>query len=70
MKPRKIVMIPGDGIGPEICEATKNVLSAAGAKIDWVIRHAGVSALEKYGDVLPKETINAGVSVRSSIRLT
>ena len=59
MKPRKIVLIPGDGIGPEICEATKKVLSAAGAKIEWVVRYAGVSALEKYSDVLPEETINA-----------
>ena len=59
MKARKIVLIPGDGIGPEICEATKNVLSAAGAKIEWIVRHAGVAALEKYGDVLPKSTIDA-----------
>jgi len=59
MNARKIVLIPGDGIGPEICEATKNVLSAAGAKIEWIIRHAGVTALEKYGDVLPKSTVDA-----------
>ncbi len=59
MKARKIVLIPGDGIGPEICEATKNVLSAAGAKIEWIVRYAGVAALEKYGDVLPKSTIDA-----------
>ncbi len=59
MKARKIVLIPGDGIGPEICEATKSVLSAAGAKIEWIVRQAGVAALEKYGDVLPKSTIDA-----------
>ena len=59
MKARKVVLIPGDGIGPEICEATKNVLSAAGAKIDWVVRLAGVAALEKYGEVLPQNTIDA-----------
>ncbi len=59
MDVRKIVLIPGDGIGPEITEATKDVIAASGAKIEWVMRKAGVSAIEKYREVLPKVTLDA-----------
>lgn len=59
MSARKVVLIPGDGIGPEITEATKNVIAASGAKIEWVIRRAGVSAIEKYGETLPEVTLDA-----------
>ena len=59
MSARKVVLIPGDGIGPEITEATKNVVAASGAEIEWIVRSAGVSALDKYGEVLPEETLDA-----------
>ena len=59
MSARKVVLIPGDGIGPEIAEATKNVIAASRAKIEWVIRGAGVSAIEKYREVLPEVTLEA-----------
>ena len=38
MKQHEIVLIPGDGIGPEVTEACKRVLKAAGATIDWIER--------------------------------
>jgi len=56
---KKIVLIPGDGIGPEIAEATKRVFEASGANIDWVVRDAGVSALEKQNELLPEGTLDA-----------
>ncbi|MGI9553327.1 MAG: isocitrate/isopropylmalate dehydrogenase family protein [Thermodesulfobacteriota bacterium] len=59
MSTRKVVLIPGDGIGPEITEAAKNVIAASGAEIEWIMRSAGVSALEKYDEVLPNNTIEA-----------
>ncbi|MCY3625285.1 MAG: isocitrate/isopropylmalate family dehydrogenase [Candidatus Dadabacteria bacterium] len=59
MSARKVVLIPGDGIGPEIAEATKDVIAASGAKIEWVIRKAGVSSIEKYREVLPEVTLDA-----------
>lgn len=59
MSARKVVLIPGDGIGPEIAEAAKNVIAASGARIEWVIRMAGVSAIEKYREVLPENTLEA-----------
>lgn len=59
MKSREIVLIPGDGIGPEITVAVKRVLDAAGAEINWIERQAGIAALEQGGDVLPEETLEA-----------
>ena len=55
----KAVLIPGDGIGPEITEGVLAVLDAAGANIDWVRCDAGLAALEKGSDVLPEETVEA-----------
>ena len=55
-----VVLIPGDGIGPEVTEAVTRILSAAGADIDWVQHQAGVAALEGGEDsVLPDSTVNA-----------
>jgi isocitrate dehydrogenase (NAD+) len=52
------VLIPGDGIGPEVSDATKRILAAAGAEIHWIERAAGVAALEQGADsVLPAETV-------------
>lgn len=54
------VMIPGDGIGPEVTSAARRVLAAAGAEIQWVERYAGVSALDRGADtVLPADTMAA-----------
>lgn len=52
-----VVMIPGDGIGPEVMGATTRVLAAAGARVDWVEAWAGLPAVERYGDPLPEATL-------------
>lgn len=57
MEKRKVVMIEGDGIGPEVCAAVRTVLTATGAPIEWVTAHAGASALAEFGTPLPLETI-------------
>ena len=59
MSSQKVVLIPGDGIGPEITAATTRVIAAAGADIEWVLCLAGESALEQEGEVLPQRTIDA-----------
>jgi len=59
MKTYPIVLIPGDGIGPEITVAVKQVLAAAGAAIEWVERQAGVAALAVGSEVLPESTLEA-----------
>ncbi len=54
------VLIPGDGIGPEVCDAARRVLSAVDAPVTFIERHAGVAALERGEDhVLPQSTIDA-----------
>ena len=58
--PHTVVLIPGDGIGPEVTEATRRILLAAGADLAWVQRQAGVAALEAGADeVLPAATLDA-----------
>lgn len=59
MATHRVVLIPGDGIGPEVSDAVRRVLEAAGADIEWMVCHAGVAALEKEGHVLPERTLEA-----------
>ncbi|MFH0791550.1 MAG: isocitrate/isopropylmalate dehydrogenase family protein [Candidatus Omnitrophota bacterium] len=55
----KITLIPGDGIGPEVTEAAKRCIQAAGVEVEWEEVVAGQNALEKYGDILPKEVLDS-----------
>lgn len=54
-----VVLIPGDGIGPEVTSAVRQVLQAADAPIKWEEHHAGITALAHGHDVLPQETLDA-----------
>src|SRR5580704_336632 len=54
----QIVLIAGDGIGPEVTDATKRVVAAAGVPIDWVPAPAGLEAAEQFGDPLPDQTLD------------
>jgi len=58
IKKHTIVAIPGDGIGPEVWEATRRVIDSSGAGIKWIECMAGQSALEKTGELLPEETVD------------
>ena len=53
-----VVLIAGDGIGPEVTAAMKAVLSAARADVAWVEALAGLPALERFGDLLPPDTLS------------
>src|SRR5438477_1721039 len=53
-----VVMIAGDGIGPEVMAATREVVRAAGAAIDWIEASAGLGAMERFGDPLPDQTLD------------
>lgn len=55
----QVSLIPGDGIGPEVAEATKRVLDATGISFEWEHCDAGLNALEKHGDVLPEATLES-----------
>ncbi len=55
----RVTLIPGDGTGPEIVEATRRVLEATGVQFDWDVQEAGVDVLEKYGTPLPDSVIES-----------
>ncbi len=50
----RITLIPGDGIGPEVAEATARAVEAAGVDVAWERVDAGTTALAKSGEMLPK----------------
>src|SRR5438093_973738 len=60
MAKHTIVLIPGDGIGPEVTGAARRVLEAAGLSVEWVELPAGALALEQgFEEVLPARTLAA-----------
>jgi isocitrate dehydrogenase (NAD+) len=60
MAKHTIVLIPGDGIGPEVTVATRRVLDASGLSADWVEAVAGATAIEQgHDNVLPEQTLKA-----------
>lgn len=56
---KKITLIPGDGIGPEIVDSVVKVMDAAGIQIGWEKVNAGAEALKKYGTVLPEDVVHS-----------
>jgi isocitrate dehydrogenase (NAD+) len=54
-----VTLIPGDGTGPELTEATRRVLEATGVAFDWDVRHAGVDVMEEAGTPLPDDTLDS-----------
>jgi isocitrate dehydrogenase (NAD+) len=67
----RVTLIPGDGTGPELAEATVRVVAASGARIDWERAEAGEEAMAKYGTPLPDATVEScrrnGVSLKGPI---
>src|SRR6476620_11664130 len=60
MAKHTIVLIPGDGIGPEVTAATQRVIAASGLSVEWVELPAGAAALEQgFDNVLPQRTLAA-----------
>src|SRR6202795_1637810 len=55
----KVTLIPGDGIGPEVTQATVRILEATGVKFEWESFQVGADAFEKYGEYIPKEVIES-----------
>lgn len=54
-----ITVIPGDGIGPDIIDATLKILDKAGCEFNYEFADAGLAALEKTGELLPQATLDA-----------
>ena len=55
----KVTMIPGDGVGPELSEATMRVLDATGVGFDWEIAQAGENVMAEYGTPLPEHVLES-----------
>ncbi len=53
-----ITVIPGDGIGPDIVDATLKVLDKAGCNFTYEFADAGLAALEKHGELIPQQTLD------------
>src|SRR3989304_5693853 len=54
-----ITLIPGDGTGPEIAEATRRVLEATGVPIEWDVQHAGTEVMAQEGTPLPERVLES-----------
>lgn len=55
----RVTLIPGDGVGPEISEATKRVIEATGVQIEWDIQDAGEDVYKTEGTPLPGRVIES-----------
>lgn len=55
---KEVVLIPGDGVGPELIEATRLCVDAAGAKIQWITKNAGMSTLQTEQSLLPDHVLS------------
>jgi isocitrate dehydrogenase (NAD+) len=54
-----VTLIPGDGTGPELAEATRRVLEATGVEFEWDLQEAGVDVYEAEGNPLPERTLDS-----------
>jgi isocitrate dehydrogenase (NAD+) len=67
-----VTLIPGDGIGPELTEATRRVLESTGVELDWDVQEAGADVMEKHGgNPLPEHVLESiernGVALKGPI---
>ncbi len=54
-----VTLIPGDGTGPELAEATRRVLEATGVAFNWDRHEAGIDEYEKHGNPFPDDTLES-----------
>ncbi len=57
--PYRVTLIPGDGIGPELAEATRRVLDASGVDFEWEVQDAGEAVIAQYGTPLPEHVLES-----------
>jgi isocitrate dehydrogenase (NAD+) len=67
----RVTIIPGDGVGPELSEATRRVLEGTGVAFDWDVQEAGADVMDKYGTPLPEHVLDSirqnGVAIKGPI---
>ena len=71
MSGTRVILIPGDGIGPSISDAVVRIVDAAGARVSWEVRHAGAETIPTHGDTLPEAVLqavrDAGVALKGPV---
>jgi isocitrate dehydrogenase (NAD+) len=55
----RVTLIPGDGIGPELAEATRRVLDASGIAFEWEVVEAGEAVIAEHGTPLPDHVLDS-----------
>ena len=63
-----VVLIPGDGIGPEITQAMRRVVEATGVQINWNVQEAGAGGMDEYGTPLPQHVLDAVAETKVAIK--
>jgi isocitrate dehydrogenase (NAD+) len=67
----RVTFIPGDGVGPELSEATRRVLEGTGVAFDWDVQEAGADVMDKHGTPLPEHVLGSirenGVAIKGPI---
>ena len=64
----EVTLIPGDGIGPSITDAAVRIIEASGVKIAWETVEAGMAAIDKYKDPLPKAVLDSIERTRVALK--
>ena len=63
-----VTLIPGDGIGPSIAEATVRILEASGASFEWDRQLAGAAAVARYNEPMPDATLDSIKRTRLALK--
>jgi isocitrate dehydrogenase (NAD+) len=68
----EVTLIPGDGTGPELTEATRRVLEATGVELEWDVQEAGADVMEQFGgNPLPDHVLDSikrtGIALKGPI---
>ncbi len=64
----RVTFIPGDGVGPELSEATRRVIEGTGVEFEWDIQEAGADVVETYGTPLPQHVLDSIRETRVAIK--
>ena len=66
---RKVTLIPGDGIGPEISKSVMDIFKAAGVGVEFEIENAGEKVYSEIGELIPESLYNFMVALSISLAL-
>ena len=68
---RRVTLIPGDGVGPEVADAVVRIFAAANVPVEWEMVEGGAEAMKRHGTPLPEETIASirrnGVALKGAL---